>query len=128
MGTDPGIAMQPSAVESYGPRAPQVPTSTGQQFNSGLAGGQDLSIADIDATKRLHGFITEADQTVRDHIWSARTSVDKYAQTEQASRLTFMNVEQEKTALFGEVDVEVHQLGPMLPPTAFASAAPEGGN
>lgn len=128
MGTDPGIAMQPSVVDDYKPQPPAAPTNTAQQFKSGLAGGQELSMADIDATDRVHTFILEADQVVRSHVDAADKSKTKYAQTEAASRLTFMNVEQLAVARFGAVDTEVHQLGPIAPPTAFMGPAPEGGN
>ena len=127
MGTDPGIAMQPSAVEGYQPRPPQAPDNTAQQFASGLAGGQELSMADIEATDRVHTFILEANQKIESHVYAADHSKEKYAQTEVAGRLSFMNVEQKDTARIGEVDTQVHQLGPMAVPTAFASAAP-GGN
>lgn len=128
MGTDPGIAMQPSVVDDYKPQPPAAPTNTAQQFKSGLAGGQELSIADIDATDRVHTFILEADERIKSHVYAADNSKAKYAQTEAASRLTFMSVEQSAAAQIGDVDTVVHQLGPIAPPTAFASAAPEGGN
>jgi hypothetical protein len=119
--------MEPGSVESYQPRPPQPPTSTEQQFASGLAGGQELSVADIKATERVHGFITEANEFVSAQVATAGKSVEKYAQTEAASKLVFMDTGQETTARVAPVDTRVYQFGPMAVPTAFASAAP-GGN
>lgn len=123
----PGLKMEdPGEVEGYNPVPPEAPKSSAQQFKSGLAGGQELSMADQAATDKAHQFITHGNQKIRSHKFAADASLQKYLDQEHKGKVEYMNTDQNTLAQMENPDQPVAP--PPAPPAAPpADAAPPAG-